>query len=167
MTTDTPTKEVNLKSIIGKIVIIIVAVLITILLYLVSPFLLGNGTANYSNIEDHFKYGSIGGEEANGIPYWIWKVLPVMFPEKLPGEGYTSLGFIQEPGHDLPIGFSQSKIFLKQVGQNCATCHVGSLRDTPDSPRKIMTAMPSNTVNLGAYIQFLADVALDKRFTAA
>lgn len=166
MTAETQPKPVNIKSIIGKLTLIIVAVVITILLYLASPFLLGNGTPNYSNIEDHFKYGSIGGEEANGIPYWIWKVLPVMFPEKLPGEGYTSLGFIQEPGHDLPIGFAQSKIFFDQVGQNCATCHVGSLRDTPDSPPKIITTMPSNTVNLGAYVQFLSDVAVDKRFTA-
>ncbi len=166
MTADTQSKPVNIKSIIGKVTIIIVAVVIAILLYLASPFLLGNGTPTYSNIEDHFKYGSIGGEEANGIPYWIWKVLPVMFPEKLPGEGYTSLGFIKEPDHDLPIGFAQSKIIFDQVGQNCATCHAGSLRDTPNSPPKIITTMPSNTVNLEAYIQFLFDVAVDKRFTA-
>ena len=33
---------------------------------------------------DHFKYGSIGSEAGKGIPYRIWKVLPVMFPEYLP-----------------------------------------------------------------------------------
>ncbi len=39
-----------------------------------------------------FKYGSIGAEHDAGIPYWIFFVLPRMFPEKLPGPGgYASL----------------------------------------------------------------------------
>lgn len=166
MTTDSQSQAANIKQIWWKIVAIIVAILVTVLLYLVSPFLLGNGPVKYADIEDHFKYGSIGGEEANGIPYWIWKVLPVMFPDKLPGEGYTSLGFIQEPDQDLPIGFSQSKILFNRVGQNCATCHAGSLRDTANSQPQIITAMPSNTVDLEGYIKFLSEVAVDKRFTA-
>lgn len=149
-----------------KILAIIVAVAIAVSVYLVSPLLLGNGTVKYADIEDHFKYGSIGGEAANGIPYWIWKVLPVVFDDKLPGEGYTSLGFIQESGHDLPIGFSQGKIGFNRVAQNCATCHAGSLRDKPESEPQIISAMPSNTVDLEGYIKFLADVAVDKRFTA-
>ena len=152
-----------------KIVAIIVAILVAILIYLiylVSPLLLGNGTVKYANIEEHFKYGSIGGEAANGLPYWVWKALPVVFADKLPGEGYTSLGFIQEPGQDLPIGFSQGKIGFNRVAQNCATCHAGSLRDTADSKPQIITAMPSNTVDLAGYIQFLAAVAIDERFTA-
>ncbi len=156
----------KLKQTWWKIVLIIVAILVTVLVYLVSPFLLGNGTVKYADIEDHFKYGSIGGERANGIPYWIWKVLPVVFADKLPGEGYTSLGFIQESDRDLPIGFSQSKILINRVGQNCATCHAGKLRDTPESKTQIITAMPSNTVDLEGYIQFLGEVAVDKRFTA-
>ena len=55
---------------------------------------------DYADINDHFKYGSIGSEPANGPPYWIWKVLPDMFPEKLPvqGKGYEGFGLIQEPG---------------------------------------------------------------------
>ncbi|NER23757.1 MAG: cytochrome c [Symploca sp. SIO1C2] len=157
---------VKSKPVWWKFVVIIVAILVTVLIYLVSPLLLGNGSVKYADIEDHFKYGSIGGEEANGIPYWIWKVLPVMFPDKLPGEGYTSLGFISEPEQDLPIGFSQSKILFNRVGQNCATCHAGSLRDTPDSQPQIITTMPSNTVDLEGYIKFLSAVAVDHRFTA-
>ncbi|MGL4880108.1 MAG: cytochrome c, partial [Waterburya sp.] len=159
-------QESNFKQIWRKIVVVAIAVIVAILLYLVSPLLLGNGTVKYADVEDHFKYGSIGGERANGIPYWIWKVLPVMFADKLPGEGYTSLGFIQEPGQDLPIGFTQRKIFVNRVAQNCATCHVGSLRDSPDSQPQIITAMPSNTVDLEGYIKFLAAVGVDKRFTA-
>jgi mono/diheme cytochrome c family protein len=146
--------------------VIIVAILVTVSIYLVSPLFLGNGAVKYADIEDHFKYGSIGGEAANGIPYWVWKVLPIVFADKLSGEGYTSLGFIQEPGKDLPIGFSQGKIGFNRVAQNCATCHAGTLRETPDSQPQIITTMPSNTVNLGAYIQFLSDVAIDERFNA-
>ena len=37
--------------------------------------------------EMRFKYGSIGAERDAGIPYWIFYVLPRMFPEKLPGPG--------------------------------------------------------------------------------
>ena len=46
-----------------------------------------------------FRYGSIGGERDAGIPYWIFYVLPRIFPEKLPGPGgYASLGVSWEQG---------------------------------------------------------------------
>ena len=48
---------------------------------------ISNGVVDYDNIEEHFKYGSIGSEPANGIPYWIWKALPELFADKLPGKG--------------------------------------------------------------------------------
>ena len=47
---------------------------------------------DYSEIEEHFKYGSIGSEPATGVPYWILKVLPVMFADKLPGGGLRITG---------------------------------------------------------------------------
>ena len=41
--------------------------------------------------DEHFKYASVGIEQQEGLPYWIWQVLPRMFPETLPGPGgYTS-----------------------------------------------------------------------------
>ena len=58
-----------------------------------------------------FKYGSIGAEYDAGIPYWIFYVLPRMFPEKLPGPGgYASLGVAWEQGQELPIGFTKKVI---------------------------------------------------------
>ena len=42
---------------------------------------ISNLPVDYTDIREHFKYGSIGSEPVSGIPYWIWKVLPVMFPE--------------------------------------------------------------------------------------
>ena len=35
----------------------------------------------HADIQEHFKYGSIGSDTDNGVPYWIWRVLPKLFPE--------------------------------------------------------------------------------------
>ncbi|MBO3457477.1 cytochrome c [Aetokthonos hydrillicola Thurmond2011] len=159
-------KPILIQTVFKRIWVFVIGTVLAVVLLLAWPFLWNNGSVRYADINEHFKYGSIGGEKANGIPYWVWKVLPVVFADKLPGKGYTSLGFIQEPGKDLPIGFSQSKIGFERVGQNCATCHAGSVRETPNSQPQIITTMPSNTVNLGAYIRFLSDIAIDERFNA-
>lgn len=152
-----------------KIAIAIIALLVALVLWLVWPFVTNRGPVYYSDIDEHFRYGSIGGEDTDGIPYWLWKALPVVFADKLPGEDFTALGFIQEPDHELPIGFAKSTrtIGLDVVTQNCATCHVGTLRERPDTPRSVISTMPANTVNLQAYIQFLTTVAVDERFTAS
>ena len=39
---------------------------------------------SFADPDEHFKYGSIGTEERVGLPYWIWKVLPTVFEDKLP-----------------------------------------------------------------------------------
>ncbi len=157
----------------NRLVIGLVSLVLVIVLLLAWPLLTAR-TPQYSNINDHFKYGSIGGASNMGIPYWIWQVLPVMFPDYLPtgdyrllGTGYTQLGFIQEPDQDLPIGFARdTNLGLEVVTNNCALCHVGSLREVPDSLPQVMTTMPSNTVNLQAYFQFITRVADDPRFNA-
>ena len=53
---------------------------------------------SFPDVDEHFKYGSIGTEEGVGLPYWIWRVLPTVFEDKLPkrpGVGYERLGFLQ------------------------------------------------------------------------
>jgi hypothetical protein len=147
-----------------KLGIVIAGVILVAIIGLVSPLVLNN-PVDYADINNHFKYGSIGSEPENGVPYWIWKVLPAVFPDKLPGEGYQSLGFLYEPGKDRPIGFSQRRVLIDRVGLNCAICHLGSLRETPESEPQLIPTMPSNTVNLQGYIQFLGKTALDERFT--
>ncbi len=120
---------------------------------------------DYEPVDEHFKYGSIGSEPENGLPYWIWRVLPEMFPEKLPGQGYASLGFLYEDGRDLPIGVSQRRVTgVDRVWLNCAVCHTGTVRDTPDSERRIILGMPANNLQLYQFIEFLQAVALDNRF---
>jgi len=47
----------------------------------------------FANADMRFKYGSIGAEYDAGVPYWIFYVMPRMFPEHLPGGGgLASLG---------------------------------------------------------------------------
>ena len=123
-----------------------------------------NRPVDYADITEHFKYGSIGSEPASGIPYWIFKVMPDMFPEKLPG-GYASLGLIEEPGRDLPIGFSKRRVIVDRVGLNCGVCHTGTVRETPSSQPVVVVGMPANNLQLENYIRFLAAAALDRRFT--
>src|SRR6202043_1689868 len=132
--------------------------------YFARTFLL-NEPVVYNDIKEHFKYGSIGSEPVNGIPYWIWKVLPEMFPEKLPGKGYASLGFLLEPGKDTPIGFSQRTVFINRVGLNCAVCHTGTYRASASSQPTIVLGMPAIKLDLQGYINFLTDCALDPRFS--
>jgi len=119
----------------------------------------------YDNIVEHYKYGSLG-SEAFSPPYWVWKALPVMFPEYLPGEGYQSLGFVYEEGKDLPIGFSRRRLNgLDGLGLNCAFCHTGTVRDTPESAPRIYVGMPAHQFDIQGYFKFLFDAALDQRFT--
>jgi processive rubber oxygenase RoxA-like protein/cbb3-type cytochrome c oxidase subunit III len=120
----------------------------------------------YANIGDHFKYGSTGGERDAGVPLSIWKVLPQMFPEYLQGKGLQSLGFIYEPGRELPIGVSQRNVQgIDRVFFNCAICHVGTVRDTPGSAPRIILGMPANTVDLQGFERFLFNCVTDERFT--
>jgi mono/diheme cytochrome c family protein len=154
-------------------VVVIVGIVLVLGLVLAWP-LISNRAPQYADIQQHFKYGSIGGASTMGIPYWIWRVMPEMFPEylptdtyQMPGKGYTALGFIQEPGQDLPIGFSRDTYLgLDVVTNNCAFCHVGTLRETPKSDPQVITTMPANGVNLEAYFQFITQVVNDPRFNS-
>lgn len=144
--------------------LVIIVILLLVAGYLYWTFN-PNRPVDYADIQEHFKYGSIGSEPMNGIPYWIFKVLPDMFPEKLPGQGYASLGLIEEPGRDLPVGFSVRRVIVDRVGLNCAVCHTGTVRDTPQSQPRVVIGMPANRLELENYIRFLSSCASDARFT--
>jgi mono/diheme cytochrome c family protein len=121
---------------------------------------------------DHFKYGSIGADNTDrGIPIWLFQVLPEMFPEHLPASdktGYAAFGFIEEAGADRPIGFSKRRVLgLELVGLNCAVCHTGQYRAAPNAPPQVVLGMPSNTVNLQAFFEFLFKCADDPRYETA
>jgi mono/diheme cytochrome c family protein len=129
----------------------------------------------YANIEDHFKYGSIGSEPGGSLlspiggvlpPYWVFTALPSVCRDKLPG-GYASLGFVMEPGKDLPVGVSRRRRFgVDHVGLNCAVCHTSTVRDAPGGPARVVLGMPAQRLDLQAFVQFVLDCTLDSRLTA-
>ena len=122
------------------------------------------------DIVTEFKYGSIGTEATVGVPYWLWRVLPEVFADKLPnrpGNAYARLGFTYEtPASDLPIGATKSTDWVPLVGLNCATCHAGAYRDAPGAPPKIVLGMPAHQMDLQGYARFLSACAKDPRFNA-
>jgi mono/diheme cytochrome c family protein len=129
----------------------------------------------YGDIREHFKYGSIGSETGGSVitpvggvlpPYLVFKTLPAICPDKLPG-GYASLGFIFEPGHDLPVGVSRRRrLGLDQVGVNCAACHTGTVRTSAAAPSQIVLGMPAHQLDLERFFQFVQACSLDDRLTA-
>ena len=121
---------------------------------------------HFDSVEEQFKYGSVGIESEAGVPYWIWQVLPRIFADKLPRPGgYTSFGFVWEPGKELPVGFSKAELYGgPRVAINCAFCHTASVRLRPLDQPKIIAAGPGNQINPQAYVKFLQAVAEDPRF---
>jgi hypothetical protein len=128
----------------------------------------------YADIQEHFKYGSIGSEPGGSLlqpiggvlpPYWIFKSLPSICREKLPG-GYQSLGFIVEKGHDLPIGVSRRRrLGIDQVGLNCAVCHTGPVRESATAAPRIVPGMPAHQLDLQRFVEFVLECSLDNRVT--
>lgn len=131
--------------------------------------------ASYDDIEEHFKYGSIGSEPGVSLlspvggvlpPYWVFKSLPSICSDKAPN-GYATFGFVVEPGRDLPIGVSKRRrLGVDQVGLNCAVCHTSTVRDAPGGASRIVLGMPAQQLDLQAFVQFVLDCTLDNRLTA-
>jgi len=129
----------------------------------------------YAEIEEHFKYGSIGSEPGGSVlspvggvlpPYWVFKALPSICSDTLPG-GYATFGLIMEPGRDLPIGVSRRRrLGIDQVGLNCAVCHSATVRDQPGAPPRTVLGMPAQQLDLQGLVEFVLDCTLDNRLTA-
>jgi hypothetical protein len=131
--------------------------------------------ATYDDILEHFKYGSIGSEPGVSLlrpvggvlpPYAVFAALPSICSDRLPN-GYASFGFIYEPGRDRPIGVSRRRrLGIDHVGLNCAVCHTGTVRDTPESPPRIVLGMPAHQLDLQGFVEFVLQCTLDNRTTA-
>jgi mono/diheme cytochrome c family protein len=129
----------------------------------------------YDDIQEHFKYGSIGSEPGGSLlspvggvlpPYWVFTALPSVCSDKLPN-GYATFGFVMEPGKDLPVGVSRRRrLGIDQVGLNCAVCHTSTVRDTSDAQPRVVLGMPAHRLDLQAFVQFVLDCTLDNRLTA-
>jgi mono/diheme cytochrome c family protein len=118
--------------------------------------------------EEHFKHAPIGLSTESRLPYYIWQILPAMFPEKLPGPGgWASFGFIFEPGQEVPVGFALRKIGYPALEANCSLCHTGTYRASPSDTPKVILGAPAHTLDLEAFQHFLYACASDPRFTSA
>jgi mono/diheme cytochrome c family protein len=121
----------------------------------------------FASAEDHFLYGSIGTEEERGVPYWVWLVLPRLFPQYLrtPG-GYASIGISAREGHEMPIGLSKVEIGVPRVGVNCAFCHTATVRATAGDPPMVFPGAPAHQTGPQEYMRFLIRAAADPGFSA-
>ncbi|MGH9455308.1 MAG: hypothetical protein ACRD2O_15210, partial [Terriglobia bacterium] len=118
----------------------------------------------FASSEDQFKHGAIGLAMTNRIPYILWKTMPSICSDKLPG-GWRSVGFVFEKGQDIPVGMSRRFAGFPQLEPNCAMCHTGSYRKSPGDEPHIMLGSPANTLDLEAFQHFLYDCASDPKFT--
>src|SRR5262245_49791227 len=133
---------------------VLVALWCALLLACASGGMKSNSLPTFDNVEEQFKYGSVGIEPEEGIPYWIWQVLPRVFADKLPRPGgYTAFGFTWEPGKELPVGFSKAELFGgPRVAINCAFCHASSVRLRETDRPTVIAAGPGNQINPQAYV---------------
>ncbi|WP_437931534.1 hypothetical protein WMF37_20505 [Sorangium sp. So ce291] len=120
---------------------------------------------SYADDDENFKYGSIGNEENAGIPYLIWKALPEICPQHLPGPGgYASLGMVYE-GREAPIGISVRTIGVPRAAINCAFCHVSTVRVEEGAAPRVLLGATSAQLDVEGYNRFLWACAADPRFT--
>ena len=150
----------------------ILAAVVLVIAILAGAWLLGRFGSDtavaYKNDLEHFNYGSLGSEHEFGVPYWIWRALPELFQDKLPEprNGWQAVGFVFEKGKKLPVGMSQRRYLgFDVVWLNCAFCHAGTVRETPQSEPKVYSAMPANTFDFRAFMRFLFATGEDRRFT--
>ncbi len=131
-------------------------------------FLRAEPEPKWADEAERFKYGSIGAEFSRGMPYWIWVVLPRVFPDLLPGPGgYKSFGLVWEEGKEMPVGFTKQVIGFPRVANNCAICHVGTWRSKDEEVSHVVVAAPANTVNVQAMLRFLTKASEDSRFNSS
>jgi len=122
----------------------------------------------YKDNVDHFKYGSIGSEPANGFPILVFKALPVMFRDELGPTGYRRFGMLYETEQsELPVGMSRRIITgVERVWLNCAICHVGTYRISLNDRPTYLYGAPANNLRLFDLLKFFLMVSRDPRFTA-
>jgi hypothetical protein len=121
----------------------------------------------YPGIVDHYKYAAVGLGPSSRIPYWIFKVLPDVFADKLPGPGgYAALGLIVEDGADRPVGFAKRVFGYESLEANCSLCHTAQYRTSPGAKPVIVPGGPAHTMDLQSFQRFLYSAASDPRFNS-
>ena len=116
-----------------------------------------------------FNHGSIGNELTQGLPYWIWRVMPVVFSDHLPGNkrGWAAIGVDWRPGDHLPQGFSQKTLgVIPRVSPNCGFCHQGTYRLNKTDPGTVVIGSPGHRMDVQGFVRFIMAAAQDDRFNS-
>jgi hypothetical protein len=121
---------------------------------------------------EFFKYGAIGNEAADGIPFKIWAVLPDVCPALLPdgkSGGYRAFGFTYETDaqgneRETPIGLSRTRLGVapldvEVLAINCATCHVQTWRTAGEKAARIFVGGSNNRLDAQGYTRFMGACA--------
>ncbi len=131
-----------------------------------------------------FAHHETGTEYDAGLPYWVFRALPLITPEYFGGyPDYRIHGFdVSAPSefidnyHGLPRGVVLSdttmyllgtkvELKLKRVSFNCATCHSGEYQDE-SGKRVVVWGMPANVIDTVGFKTAFHQAARDPRFTA-
>lgn len=159
------------KEKIGKLVAIvglIFVLLVGSIWYLNWVHLYRKVPITYASVEQQFNYGTIGAEQIDSVPYWIWLILPRLFPEKLPGPGgYMSLKMDWEAGEEVPVGLTKQTIGYPKVSLNCAACHNATFSSADNGEVSMILTGSAPKFDLQGYINFLRNSAADPRFDSS
>lgn len=149
---------------------------------------------DFAPMEDQYKYGSIGADHplaAAPLPYWVWRVLPEVFPPAttIPGglgprnglKGFDAFGMISEkqmpetmpprakgqPAFERPIGFSRRQVFgIDLLGMNCAACHAGTVRTAEGAAPMVVLGGVGQTIDIELYFMYVFNAVSSDGFTA-
>jgi hypothetical protein len=128
-----------------------------------------------------FRFAATGTELRAGIPYWIFRAMPRLFPDVFQGRGYERFGFDEEDGDyyepgtfAVPRGmtladsrihlpFLDVEFRLKRVAITCAGCHRGAYLNA-QGRRVLVDGMPNHTADLQGFKRFFAQAFVDARF---
>jgi hypothetical protein len=107
------------------------------------------------------------------MPYWLWLVLPRLFPEYLDAlGGYLSLGFEWEAGEEIPVGITKFKAKgIDLVALSCSDIDCNeegrNLSSLPSKVNSERLMIPNLKFDRQRYHQFLVNCAQDPRFSAS
>ncbi|MFZ5895014.1 MAG: hypothetical protein ACOY0T_28400 [Myxococcota bacterium] len=132
----------------------------------------------------NFRYGAVGAEGNGGLPYWIFRVLPKLFPEYFGERGDFSQFGLQLPDddeyyedyHGLPrgailtepvatLGGTQLQLGLRLVTFNCSSCHRGEYLDQQNRSH-FVDGMPNLGIDTAGYKLAVFSALTDPKFTS-
>jgi len=112
-------------------------------------------------------YRSVDAGAAEGVPYWIWLVLPRIFPDYVPGTGgYAAFGLSWQETKEMPVGFAKQRVGYIRVTGNCALCHAIRHDRTDGLPPDVTLAYGAKPTDIQPLLDFYRNCARDPRFTA-